>query len=30
MNASAFPQAALRPMLPSDGPVLTAIFSTLR
>ena len=26
MNASAFPKPALRPMLPSDGPLLAAIF----
>ena len=26
MNASAFPAAALRPMLPSDAPLLAAIF----
>jgi putative acetyltransferase len=26
MNATAFPKAALRPMLPSDGPLLAAIF----
>ena len=26
MSASAFPKAALRPMLPSDGPLLAAIF----
>src|ERR1700712_2165887 len=26
MNATAFPKAALRPMLPDDGPLLGAIF----
>jgi putative acetyltransferase len=26
MNATAFPKAALRPMLPDDGPLLAAIF----
>ena len=26
MNASAFPDAALRPMLPTDGPLLAAVF----
>ena len=26
MSATAFPKPALRPMLPSDGPLLIAIF----